>query len=906
MTKHPPSNPETQLTLAAADLVRLLDTGPMGYFASAADGTIERINTTLLEWLGYQRQDVVGIRTFQELLSAGGRIYYDTHFLPLLQLQNEVREIALEIVRSNGTRLPALINATLRPDADTGAPMVEAMIFDASRRREYEQQLLVERQNAERSESRLQLLYNVVSGLAAASTVDDAVDVITERGVQTADGSTCTVWLLEPGKASVRRAGHSRPDEGLSERLIFDGGGPALDELRAGRTVLITDRSSFEATYPLLYQWLGETGRESAVIAPLMVQGRLFGALAYGLDRPHQFTDTELLSVRSLATQAEQALNRAGLSEADQRSRARLESLFRFTTQLSGSVTLDDVIDVMTTSGRELLGADGVRVALLDDTGTMVRYAGGSGTGSELKSTIPIESGAIGCEVIRTGQIIVTVDREDLASKYPASPILAESGFGRVITAPLRRNSRNLGAWVLAFADEGPPDEDDLKVIRLFAVQASQAANRAASHQSEVVAREQSDLRRSISEALNRSATTAEIGQALTTHGRSAFGAESIAVFTVDQDDDASLQLIAQAGLAESTISGASVAAFSMPAASAAIESLMPVFADGHDGVASSLGPPFDSGRWVSAAVLPLVHAGEALGLAVVLFERDESLDSATRVALSGMAAEASIGLGRARQYELEHRVAITLQRSMLQSAIPHTPGWRMSVRYTPGSDHLLVGGDLFDITAVDDGRVFVVVGDVVGHGLQAAASMGQLRSAAKSLALVSSTPQQVLEGLDLFARLTPGVMHASVCCIVLEEDGSGRYACAGHPYPVLVAPDGTTVMLDQGRSPLLGLSSGETRPQAEFSIDEASTVVIYTDGLVERRHTSIEVGFDRLQEALAATDFSSSEPHATNLVRAIWSEHPPGDDIVVVCITRASEPNAHPSETTVVEPEQS
>src|SRR5688572_26528385 len=134
----------------------LYDNAPCGYLSTLLDGTIAKVNATLLGWLGYDRDDLVGRRRFSDLLTVGGRLYHETHFAPLLQMQGEARGIALELRAADGTRLPVLVTSTLR-SGDDGQPMlIRTTIFDARDRRAYERELLRARQEADRDRERLQ------------------------------------------------------------------------------------------------------------------------------------------------------------------------------------------------------------------------------------------------------------------------------------------------------------------------------------------------------------------------------------------------------------------------------------------------------------------------------------------------------------------------------------------------------------------------------------------------------------------------------------------------------------------------------------------------------------------------------------------------------------------------------
>jgi sigma-B regulation protein RsbU (phosphoserine phosphatase) len=136
----------------------LYENAPCGYLSTLLDGQIAKINTSLLTWLGYTRDQVVGRRYFSDLLTVGGRLYHETHFAPLLAMQGEIGGVALELRAADGTRLPVLVNSTVRTSAAGDPLLIRTTIVDARDRRAYERELLRARQDAERERERLQLL----------------------------------------------------------------------------------------------------------------------------------------------------------------------------------------------------------------------------------------------------------------------------------------------------------------------------------------------------------------------------------------------------------------------------------------------------------------------------------------------------------------------------------------------------------------------------------------------------------------------------------------------------------------------------------------------------------------------------------------------------------------------------
>ena len=214
---------------------------------------------------------------------------------------------------------------------------------------------------------------------------------------------------------------------------------------------------------------------------------------------------------------------------------------------------------------------------------------------------------------------------------------------------------------------------------------------------------------------------------------------------------------------------------------------------------------------------------------------------------MSDLCAQA---LERARLYENEHEIALRLQRALLPDSVFEHPDVMIAARYEASSESMEVGGDWYDTFAFPDGRIGIAVGDVVGHGIEAAASMGRLRSALAAFASDVSDPGELLARLDRFAAGPGGVDFATACCAVLDpETGVLRYASAGHPPMLLVSPEGKTTWLEGGRSQPLYGEPGIERPEASVVLEAGALLLLYSDGLVERRGERIASGLRRLEQ---------------------------------------------------------
>src|SRR5271170_766291 len=252
-----------------------------------------------------------------------------------------------------------------------------------------------------------------------------------------------------------------------------------------------------------------------------------------------------------------------------------------------------------------------------------------------------------------------------------------------------------------------------------------------------------------------------------------------------------------------------------------------------------------------SMLMLPLVARGTMLGFFACTrqegFRRFDAYDSDIGM---DFASRASIFIDNARRYTREHATALTLQRSMLPTGLSAPSSVEVKHRYLPGSKLIEVGGDWYESIALPGGRVALVVGDVAGHGVRAAVTMGRLRTAIQTLAMLELPPAESLQQLDeLMQNIGAREPHFATCAYAVYDAVSGEceVAVAGHLPPLLVRPDGTGEFLDVQPAPPLGVGTGLIQSRT-LTIEDGSLLVLYTDGLVEKRSRDIDEGLGRLR----------------------------------------------------------
>ncbi|KDN24232.1 SpoIIE family protein phosphatase [Amycolatopsis rifamycinica] len=261
-------------------------------------------------------------------------------------------------------------------------------------------------------------------------------------------------------------------------------------------------------------------------------------------------------------------------------------------------------------------------------------------------------------------------------------------------------------------------------------------------------------------------------------------------------------------------------------------------------------------------------------------------LGTEDRTLLALLAGTLAHALRRAHRDDRQREVALALQRSILGPArLPDG----FAVRYEPANPPLEVGGDWYDVVALAGARIGIVVGDCVGRGLAAAAVMGQLRSACRALLLEASSPAHTLSALDHFAGRLPGALCTTVFCGVLDPaTGTLTYSSAGHPPATLVHRDGTAEVLDDGGSVPLAVRGAAPRPEATAIVPIGSLLMLYTDGLVERRREALDEGMDRATTVAHDTRDAELGDLATALMDRLRPAEGYEDDVALLLYRRS------------------
>jgi serine phosphatase RsbU (regulator of sigma subunit)/anti-sigma regulatory factor (Ser/Thr protein kinase) len=559
---------------------------------------------------------------------------------------------------------------------------------------------------------------------------------------------------------------------------------------------------------------------------PITVRGSAFGNLYLADDRPGRvFSDMQESAVRALATAAAAAIDNARLFERERESARWTRASREITSALLSGDPQMGPLQLIVNRALEL--ADAEQAILLVpkepdvpahelDTLVVAATAGRYAT-EVIGQQVPMDASTTG-GVARRGLPLITD-----SFQYPIEGF-TDVGERSAIVMPLVSDDAVLGVIAVARHPHQPPfDNDYLVLVSDFARHAAIALALAAGRE------------HALNQELALANTVDDAVQAAAEELRRLWRARRVLAVT----------FLDHRSPARSNDPGPQVVAVGESAQWADLpgdtRQALVALRDGDLLTANVVQP--------GTAAIALQHPDGVLVVWIDLNEaRSFTLEDQTL--LTVLAGRLGQGLQRVHQVDQQRETALALQHAILGPAeLPDG----FAACYQAASPPLQVGGDWYDIVDLDDGRIALVVGDCVGHGLTAATVMGQVRSACRALLFDHPSPAAALIGLDRFAARLPGARCSTAVCVVLDPStGELVYSSAGHPPPILVHADGTSRKLDDAHTIALGMRADWPRPQARVTMPAGATLALYTDGLVERRRSALEDGIGRLADLIS------------------------------------------------------
>ncbi|WP_102417156.1 SpoIIE family protein phosphatase [Mycobacterium sp. 4858] len=651
-------------------------------------------------------------------------------------------------------------------------------------------------------------------------------------GIRAPDGTLATFVRAGIDEQTARQLGELPVGDGL--RLDDVSAHPQAGEL--------------QAHHPPMRALLG---------LPITVRAADFGSLYLVDDRPGRvFTDSQAAAVRALAIAAAAAIDNARLFERERESAKWTKASREITTALLSGDPQTGPLQLIVNRALELAGAEQAILLVpkepdlpAEEVNTLVVAATAGRYSSEvIGRQVPMDGSTTG-GVARRGLPLITD-----SFQYPIEGF-TDVGERSAIVMPLIADGAVLGVIAVARdPQQSPFGSDYLELVSDFARHAAIALALAAGRE------------HALNQELAQADTVDEAINAAAEELRRLWRARRVVAVTFPTHGSSNETAYA----APQVVSVGESAQWDElpPATQQTLSSLR----DG-DLLTPSTG---DAGT----AGIALQHPEGVLVVWIDLAER-RAFTLEDQTLLTVLAGRLGQGLQRVHQVDQQRETALALQHAILGPAdLPHG----FAVRYQAASRPLQVGGDWYDIVDLDDGRIAMVVGDCVGHGLAAATVMGQVRSACRALLFENPSPGAALAGMDRFAARLPGAQCTTAVCAVLNpETGELVYSSAGHPPPILVHADGTTQMLDDGHTIALGVRADWPRPEGRVILPARATLLLYTDGLVERRRTALGHGISRAATLVQDGRSSTLDDLANNIMSGLAPGGGYQDDVVLL-----------------------
>ena len=743
------------------------------------------------------------------------------------------------------------------------------------------------------AEGRLRL---VLRAFAAAPLGADTPQLLISQAVAAAGSSGGVVCGVRGDRVVILASEGYTPDQrsACGPLIMGDLSLPLPYAATTGQPVWLVSQADAVDRFPRIVELV--PGSEWAYAAlPLRASGQALGVMGISFAGRHEFTEADRDFLLALAGICAIHLQRWGEFGAPGGRAASTVQLGHLVQALSRAETADEVARVIAEAGAMAAGAEFANIAVANPgagrPATANLYHASSLVKDVAQRYMVIgldESTPLGT-VLRSGGEVWLRSLSDIGTRYPS--LLQDTvAAGLASTASLAlygRGRRVIGAMGVAWAQAQAFTDAQKDEVRVVARLAADALGRAQMLEAEQAARERTERLQRTMTALVASASLAEVTAAVFQHGLPPFGASAARLALADQQQPELLVTVNEVGFPESAGAGWEELPVSAPSpwreaatTSATVylptpEDLAAKYPDASMLIRSS------HQAWVA---LPLRSSGRTLGVLTLAFPEPHPIDDGPdQIILTALGSAVADALSRAIQHDIDRDLVMSVQRSLLPATLPEHPEVRLGARYMPAETRYGIGGDWYDAVLLPGGRILLLVGDVAGHGLKAAITMGQMRSAARALAPTHG-PAALLDALDQFAESGPDVLSATAAVAVIDPaERTLRYCLAGHPPLLLRDPDGTLAMLHEARGPLIGFGAGD-RPEQVVTFLPGSCLVLFTDGLVERRGETIDTGFARLGTAL--TTAATLDP--ANLCEALIEQTLPrtgrNDDTAILC----------------------
>lgn len=586
---------------------------------------------------------------------------------------------------------------------------------------------------------------------------------------------------------------------------------------------------------------------------------------------------------------------RAGFSAPDVDFAQRVQQLAQVTAQLAAAESMDDVVVSVVSHVAEAIGA--AVTTLMVRAGDRLVLLGAQGVRAGVETEFAqfgVDDLNPASEAVRTGQPVMIASAEQVRQRYPVLGTSMPEGRS-LLCLPLNAGGSTLGVVGLTFDESWVPGPREFDLLRTFADSCAQAVRRVRATE-EIIEKARwlsflADASAELASSLDHQTTLANVARLavpelatwcsvdLVEQGR----VTTLAVAHEDADKAAwAWQLRRRYPPDAADRRGAAnVIRTGVAELVAEITDEVLVTAardEEHLKLARSL-------DLRSSLIVPLSARGRILGAITMLRTSDHPpYTQADLVLAQDLARRAGTAIDNANLHRQAQDVALQLQRAILPADLSAVTGWQVAAHYSPGG-RADVGGDFYDAVSLPDGRLALFIGDVMGHGIGAAAAMAQLRAAVRAFLSIDPDPAVVVGKLDTMFGLL-GIEQLATLAYAVVDPASlcFRMVNAGHYPPLLVRPDGTASFAESPPQRPLGVG-GDDRTAAGFGLVAGSALLFYTDGLVERRAEPIDRGLARLRAASRVLESGPIAEALGTLVETL--RDPEGDDDVTALALR-------------------
>jgi GAF domain-containing protein/anti-sigma regulatory factor (Ser/Thr protein kinase) len=709
-----------------------------------------------------------------------------------------------------------------------------------------------------------------------ADTVEEATEVICREARVTFGGDYGVLWQLRDSQLVLLNSDpvHEELPQGLQVPLDDFSG---LAEAVANSNVSFSSDVLLEARGEGLERVRG-MGVRSSLRSPIVIAGKPELVLAVSwltvISEPEPST---VILMRRLADQAGLALEQLERRRAEAEAARRAEDTARLqavTAALSLAATPSEVADTCLEHALSL-GAEAGFVVFTSSRREPFDFVSSQGFGDdELEAwrAFGPDADVPFTRALASGQPVWALASED-TSAFTDAGDFRDAGWAAI---PLKRGGNVQGALHLTFREPRALTAEQRSWLETVAAQCALALERSRLFEEEQLRRVRSERLRNLSAALSNALTQKDVAEVLVEVLWEEIEPDAASVSSV-VEDRAALRALAWRGYPDELADDEISLETDTPETRAVRGKGWQLH------TSESADPAFESKVDVSYAVAPLVAGSKCIGVLAMSWHTPSALGPEERDFIESMAGQAALALGRARVFESERSTAETLQRSVLPASLPRVEGMQLAARYLPGGHGVAVGGDWFDAIELHDGRLGLVIGDVMGKGVHAAASMGQLRNALRAFSVERLKPSSALARLDRLGDETLESAFATVVYAVVDpRNGVLRFSSAGHPPPVVAFPDGRVELLEGGRGLPLGTGMRPQYRQAVAELPAGSVLVLYSDGLVERRGQSIDDGLEKLLTAIREAP-KDPERLLEHILEQVVGDSPRTDDIALL-----------------------